>query len=177
MRSACKYPQPCLISCPASYTDLYIVHHGLPPDDGPVRSARVTSFARCLLLILAITIMTTSLLSRTQTTDLIQPLHPFSLPESTKMISLMTNRTWVFFLVTRVPLHSPVGETSPRSASLPSAATQSGIKPMRTGTANNTLNFFYLSFPPPFVFLAQPTTGHRFDSLAHAVLAIVLIPL
>jgi hypothetical protein len=51
--------------------------------------------------------------------------------------------------------------------------TQSGIKPVRTGTANNVFDFFYLSSSSPFVFLAQPTTGHRFDSLAHAVLAIV----
>lgn len=44
---------------------------------------------------------------------------------------------------------------------------------MRTGTTNNILDLFCLSFPLPFIFLAQLSTGHRVDLLAHAVLAIV----
>jgi hypothetical protein len=64
------------------------------------------------------------------------------------MMPLTTNRTWAFFLATRARPHSPAGETSLRSASPPLVAIQSGTKPVRTGTANHTLDFLCLFFFP-----------------------------
>jgi hypothetical protein len=101
-------------------------------------------------------------------------LHPFLLPELTKRMPPTTNRTWVFFLDTRAPPHSLVGETSPRSASLPLVAILSGTKPMLTGTANHTLDFFV--YPLPFSLLILPScqqARYRSIFLTHSVLAIV----
>lgn len=134
----------------ASYTDLCIVHHGLPPADEPVRSARAMSFARCLILNLISmirTILPTTFSPRTKSTDRTQLLHQYSLPGLMKIMPPTMNRMWVFLLDTRAPPHRLAGETSPRSAFPPLVVILSGSKPVRTGTANHILDIFVYSFP------------------------------
>lgn len=128
-----------LLSFDGSYTDPCLVHLGLPPAEEPVQSARATSFARWLIINLAI-LMTRMRLPQTATRRTRKQVqHPCSLLERTRMTPPMMSKTLVFFLAMQVRAHSPVGAISPRSASLPSAAILPGTKRLRTGTVRTPL--------------------------------------
>lgn len=157
-RSACEY-RALLLSVDASYTDPCLVHRGLPPAEEPVQSARVTLFARWLIINLAILIARTRLPQTSTRETRTQAQLPCSLLERTKMTPPMTNRMLVSFLAMQARPHSPVGEISPRSASLPSAATLSGTKPVRTGTAKSPLISCVYSFASFLFIYAQHWLG------------------
>ncbi len=128
-----------LLPFDGSYTDPYLVHPGLPPAEELVQSARATSFARWLIINLLILIARMRLPQISTRGTRTQAPRPCSLLERTRMTPPMMSRALVCFLAMQVRPHSPVGAISPRSASLPSAATLSGTKPLRTGTARTPL--------------------------------------
>lgn len=165
-----------LLSFDASYTDPYLVHPGLPPAEEPVQSARATSFARWLMINLAILIARTTPPRTSTRGTRTQAQRPCSLLERTGMTTPMMSRTLAFFLAMQVRPHSLVGAISPRSASLPSATTLSGIKPLRTGPARTSLISCVYSCASFLFIFAQPELGIALILWPFVVLAILRFP-